>query len=124
MIGEIRIVQRQPAEGNLVALEKAAQIKAGAVPTRSEEDDVSGARLRRKLLQTPDALAGKFVHPLHKLWRRGGDVVIEPGVDLHDPRRLAGPESGLKLRAVDKGNLAEEIWANAFQACARRRRRA
>ena len=40
---------------------------------------MSGARLGRELLQAPDALAGLFVHPLHELGRRRGDVVIEPG---------------------------------------------
>ena len=118
VIGQIWIVDRQPAEGNLVALEKTAQVEAGGAPTRSQKGDMSGVRLRRELLQTPDALAGQFVHPPHKLRRRGGDVVIEPGVDLHDPRRLAGPESGLKLRAIDKRNFAEEIVPQAHSELA------
>ena len=118
MVGEIGIVERQPVEGNLVAFEKAAKIEAGAVPTVSEQRDLSIVRLRRKLLQAADALAGEFVHSPHKLGRRSGDVVIKPGVDLQDPRRLAGPESGLKLRAVDKGNLAEEIARQAHSKLA------
>ena len=79
---------------------------------------MSGVRLRRKFLQAADALAGEFVHSPHKVGRRGGDVVIKPGVDLQDPRRLAGPESGLKLRAVDKRNLAEEIARQAHSKLA------
>ena len=74
---------------------------------------MGGVWLRRKLLQTADALAGEFVHPPHKLRRRRGDVVIGPGVDLQDARGFAGPESGLKLCAVDKRNLAEEVARQA-----------
>ena len=64
MVGEIGIVRLQPAEGNLVALEKTAQLEAGPVPTVAKQDDLSLARLRRDLLQAPDALAGMFVHHL------------------------------------------------------------
>ena len=109
MIGQIWIVDRQPAEGNLVALEKTAQVEAGGALTRSQKGDVRFVRLRCELLQSPDALAGEIVHPLHKLGRGRGDVVIERSVDLHHPRRLPGPETGLKLRAVDQQNAEDPV---------------
>jgi hypothetical protein len=118
VVGEIGIVQRQPAEGNLVPFEKAAKIEAGAVPTVSEQRDLSGVRLRRQLLQAADALTGEFVHSPHKLGRRSGDVVIKPGVDLQDSRRFGGSEASLKLRAVDERNLAEEIARQAHSKLA------
>jgi hypothetical protein len=108
VVGEIGIVQRQPVEGNLVAFEEAAKIEAGAVPPVPEQRDLGGVRLRRKLLQAADALAGEFVHSPHERGRRSGDVVIKPGVDLQDPRPFTGSKASLKLRAVDERDLAEE----------------
>jgi hypothetical protein len=113
-MGEIRIIQRQPAEGNLVAFEKTAQIEAGAVPTRSDEDGLSAARLGREFLQAADALAGECIHRPHKLRGRSGDIIVGRGVELQDARWLAGSEAGLKLRPKDKRNLAEERAGRAL----------
>ena len=113
MVGEIGVVQRQPVEGNLVAFEKTAQIEAGAVPSVSEQHDLSIVRLRRKLLQTPDAIVGECVHRPHEFRRRSGDLVIEPRVRLQDTRRVDGAEAGLKLRPENQGNLAKQIAGGA-----------
>ncbi len=113
MVGEIGIVRLQPAEGNLIPFEKTAELEAGAVPAIAKQDDLSRARLGRNLLQAPDALAGLFVHHLRKFGRRGGDGVIGPGLHLQDPRRLAGSEAGLKLRAEHERNLAEQLAGQA-----------
>ena len=118
VVGEIGIVQRQPAEGNLVPFEKAAKIEAGAVPTVSEQRDLSIVRLRRKLLQAPDAIVGECVHRPHKFRRRSGELVIEPRVHLQDTRRLGGPEARLKLRAENQRNLAEKIAGGAHSKLA------
>ena len=62
VVGQIGVVRREPGEGDLVALEKTAKIEAAAIPTVSEQDDLSAARLRRNLLQSADTLASVFVH--------------------------------------------------------------
>ena len=111
VVGKTGIVRRHPVERDLVALEKPSEIEAGAVPTVPEQYDLSIARLRRKLLQPPDALAGEFVHCPRKFGRRGGDGVVGPCVQFQDPRRLAGPEAGLKLRAEDERDFAEQFAA-------------
>ena len=113
VVGEIGIVQRQPAEGNLVPFEKTTKIEASAVPTVSEQRDLSGVRLRRKLLQAPDAIVGERVHRPHKFWRRSGDLIIERRVHLQDTRRLGGSKAGLKLRPENQRNLAEKIARGA-----------
>jgi len=79
---------------------------------------MSGVRLRRKLLQAPDAIVGESVHRPHKLRRRSGELIIEALVRLQDTRRLGSAKARLKLRAENQGNLAKKIAGGAHSKLA------
>jgi hypothetical protein len=112
---QLRFVSRlagDPAEGDLVAVEEAAQLGAGRVPAVADDDRPRRWRIGREPLQALRATHPICREPPDLLGdvRDGGcQRVVGVGIDPHQPRRLGGAESDREDGAEDDRHLAEDV---------------
>src|SRR4029078_946063 len=108
----LRHVGLQPPEGDLVALEEAAQLRAVAVPAVAENDCSRTLGRGREALESAgaaDAVCSQPADLLGDRRRRRGEGVIVVRLDPHHPRRLDGAEVDREDGAESDRYLAEEI---------------
>ena len=121
LLGVLRHVGLQPPEGDLVAVEEAAQLRAVAVPAVAEHDRARTLGRGGEALQAAgaaDAVCGQLADLLRDRRRCGCERVVVVRLDSHHPRRLGGAEADREDRAQRDRYLAEEV----SRACGCRRR--
>ena len=112
MVSRIRILGRAPAEGDLVTVQEAPEVRAAGVPPMAHDDRARRRRLRCQALQ-----AAQPAHPMRgKPPDLSRDVrcrcrhrVVIVRVDPHDPRRLGSAEANREHGAQCDRHFAEDL---------------
>jgi hypothetical protein len=112
VVGRTRIVRRDPAKRDLVAVEEVPEVRAPSVPSLSDDDRAWRRRLCGEALE-----AAEPAHPVRReaadflgeLRRRRRYRVVVVRIDPHDARRLGSAEADGEHRAESDRHLAEDL---------------
>ena len=105
---ELRRIGRHPAEGNLVAREKPAQVAARRVPAVADDRHARRGRLGGDALEPSHPLARQRAHLERDVLRDRRDRVVLLRIDPDHARRLHGTVSAGKRRPEGHRHLAED----------------
>ena len=112
VVDRARIVRRDPAERDLVAVEEAPEVRAAGVPPLADDDRARRRRLRGEALeaaQPAHPVRGKAPDLPRDVRCRRRERVVVVRVDPHDARRLGGAEADGEHGAQRDRDLAEDL---------------
>ena len=113
----VRRVRRHPPEGDLVAVEEAAQLGAGRVPAMPDDDRPRRRRLRRETLEAgraADAVSRQPSDLLADVGRVGRDGVIVVRLESHHTRCLGRAEPDREHGPEGDRHLPEDLAGPAL----------
>ena len=109
LLARTRGIRQDPAEPDLVAVEKGTQPRARRVPAIADHDRARRRQIGRDPLQRADPLSRQRAELHPDLGRRGCNRVVLLGLDAYDARRLYGAEAHRERRAERHRHLADQI---------------
>ena len=121
LVDSVRRLGREPLEGDLVAIEEAAQARAVCVPLVPDDRGARRRRRRGEPLQAPrsaHAMARELADLLGDLGRHRRDGVVVVRLDAHHARPFDGPESDREDGAEHDRHLAEDVSREAVSEVA------
>ena len=102
-------VRGDPAERDLVAVEEPAELGAGRIPARADDDRPRRGLVGGDPLQAADPVARHLAELDAHLGRDGDHGVVVRGGDPHHPGRLGCPEAEREGRAERDRYLADQV---------------